>query len=73
MKEADTMEIFKWMGFVKSDNDLGFALSDGEVVVDDVHEILTFWHMFVEVYWLLHDEQYKVLMSQVSTPVVEQF
>ena len=72
-KEIDTIEEFKWVGFVESDNDLGFALSDGETVVDDVEEILTYWHMFAEVYRLTQYPQYQKLVEnsgKLEVPVL---
>ena len=60
--EIDTAEIYKRVNFVKTDTRLWFWITDGKDVVTDPLEILQYWHMFAEVFWMHKFPVYAWLM-----------
>lgn len=63
-KEADTMEIFKRVNFVKTNTRLWFWITDGKETISNPTEILQYWHMFAEIFWTINFPSYREVMKK---------
>ncbi len=68
-KELNTMEIFKRVNFVETNTRLWFWITDWKKTITDPLEILRYWHMFTEIFWISNFPIYTSLMNQkISIP-----